>query len=140
MADYEPYIRKVQYYETDRMGIVHHSNYIRWFEEARNHFLGQRGIRYEEWEASGIIIPVIEASAKYRKHMTFGDTFRIEVMPASFKYVKFTCDYKVYNEDTGDLCATGSTSHCFLNKELKLFRIQSEFPELYESFRKAMES
>ena len=53
-----PYRRRVQYYETDRMGIVHHSNYIRWFEEARTDFLRNNGIVYSDLEQSGVMIPV----------------------------------------------------------------------------------
>ena len=52
------YIRKVQYYETDRMGIVHHSNYIRWFEEARIFYMEKMGYSYSEMEKTGIMIPV----------------------------------------------------------------------------------
>jgi len=49
------YTRPVFYYETDRMDCVHHSNYIRWFEEARIHFMRQAGFPYEELEAAGIV-------------------------------------------------------------------------------------
>ncbi len=52
------YEHKTQYYETDQMGIIHHSNYIRWFEEARTDLLRQMGISYEELEAQGILCPV----------------------------------------------------------------------------------
>ena len=57
-----PYRRLVQYYETDRMGIVHHSNYIRWFEEARTDFLRNNGIVYSDLEQSGVMIPVVNVS------------------------------------------------------------------------------
>ena len=59
MGKITPYIHKVQYYETDQMGIVHHSNYIRWFEEARIDLLEQLGIGYDMIEKEGIISPVI---------------------------------------------------------------------------------
>ena len=54
MIDIKNYGRKIQYYETDRMGIVHHSNYIRWMEEARIDALAQIGIPYDKIEAAGI--------------------------------------------------------------------------------------
>ena len=56
----EPYHHTVQYYETDRMGITHHSNYIRWMEEARVDFLRQLGWGYDRLEAEEIISPVTE--------------------------------------------------------------------------------
>ncbi len=61
-----PYRRLVQYYETDRMGIVHHSNYIRWFEEARTDFLRNNGIVYSDLEQSGVMIPVVNVSCRFR--------------------------------------------------------------------------
>lgn len=54
------YTHRVQYYETDKMGIVHHSNYIRWFEEARIDWMRHCGISYREMEKQGIIVPVLE--------------------------------------------------------------------------------
>ena len=53
-----PYVHKVAYYETDRMGIVHHSNYIRWMEEARIDFFDQLGWSYQKFEDEGVISPV----------------------------------------------------------------------------------
>lgn len=52
-----PYSRRVHYYETDQMGIVHHSNYIRWFEEARTAYMDQNGIGYADVEAQGVQDP-----------------------------------------------------------------------------------
>ena len=60
------YEHKVQYYETDQMGIVHHSNYIRWFEEARVDVLDQIGIGYKKMEEAGVISPVLEVHAAYK--------------------------------------------------------------------------
>ena len=75
-----PYIKKVQYYETDMMGIVHHANYIRWMEEARIDFLDQMGFPYARMEAEGIISPVRAVSCQYKKPCTFGDTLNIAVV------------------------------------------------------------
>ena len=75
----QPYEHRVQYYETDQMGIVHHSNYIRWFEEARTDMLRQIGIGYGEMECRGIASPVLEVSAKYRAMTRFEDMVVIRV-------------------------------------------------------------
>ena len=61
------YTHRVQYYETDQMGIVHHSNYIRWFEEARIDWMRHCGISYREMEKQGIIVPVLGVEATYRQ-------------------------------------------------------------------------
>ena len=59
------------------MGIVHHSNYIRWFEEARIDLMEQMGLGYEKMEEAGIISPVLSVQADYLRMMQFGDTFQI---------------------------------------------------------------
>ena len=73
----EPYVHKVQYYETDEMGIVHHSNYIRWMEEARIDFLERMGWPYDRLENEGSISPVIGVDCKYKANSLFPD--RIEI-------------------------------------------------------------
>ena len=66
LKEIKPYQHQVQYYETDQMGIAHHSNYIRWFEEARSYILTEIGMGYEKMEEIGIISPVLSVSAKCR--------------------------------------------------------------------------
>ncbi len=56
------YIRRAQYHETDQMHIIHHSNYVKWMEEARTAYLDQMGLGYKEVEALGIISPVVSIS------------------------------------------------------------------------------
>ena len=63
----KPYIRKVNYYETDKMGITHHSNYVRYMEEARLHFLDELGWSFDKLEDEGISSPVISISCNYKK-------------------------------------------------------------------------
>ena len=79
------YIRKVQYHETDRMGITHHSNYIKWMEEARIDFLDKVGYSYARLEAEGILSPVIGVECSYKHPTTFDDTVRIVVGVEAFK-------------------------------------------------------
>ncbi len=71
---------EVQYYETDRMGITHHSNYVRWMEEARTFFLREIGWPYEKIEEEGIISPVTSISCDYKATSTFADEISIEII------------------------------------------------------------
>lgn len=71
MAERETYRRKVHYYETDQMGIVHHSNYIRWFEEARIDLMDRMGLGYAQMEAEGILSPVLSVQADYLRMVYF---------------------------------------------------------------------
>ena len=73
----QPYLHEVQYYETDGMRIVHHSNYIRWFEEARLAALKKDGMDYDRMEEEGIIIPVLSASCEYKMAVHYGETVKI---------------------------------------------------------------
>ncbi len=134
----QPYQLKAQYYETDQMGIVHHSNYIRWFESARIDFMDQIGVPYKEMEASGIISPVLSASCKYL-HMTyFGDPMEVTVSVKSYNGIRLILTYEVRNRETGILNASGETSHCFLNKEGKILTLKKAAPKFDAAFAACM--
>ena len=108
------YLRPVYYYETDRMGCVHHSNYIRWFEEARIHLMRERGFPYEELEGLGILSPVLTAQAEYKSMTRFGETVDIAVDVESYTGTRIAFRYEVRDRDTGALRCQGRTAHCFL--------------------------
>ena len=73
------HIRTVNYYETDKMGITHHSNYIRWMEEARTAFLNRHGCGYAWFESEGVVSPVLSVSCQYKHSSTFEDRININV-------------------------------------------------------------
>lgn len=125
------YTHKVQYYETDKMGITHHSNYVRWMEEARIDFLDQLGIGFDKLEADGIVSPVIGIDCEYKKTTTFPDVINIDVNIKEFKGVKLTLSYEMKN-DNGEVVCIGQSKHCFLNKEGMPVRLSKEQPKLYE--------
>ena len=126
------YMHTVQYYETDRMGITHHSNYIRWMEEARVDFLSQIGWDYVRLEEMGIISPVINVNCDYKKTTTFADKVYIKVSVKEFKGVKLFLSYEMKNED-GVVVCTATSSHAFLTKEGKPIRVQKEYPDFYKT-------
>ncbi len=125
----EPYVRRVNYYETDQMGIVHHSNYLRYFEEARIDFMRQIQCNVLDLERMGIIIPNVDAYAKYLRLLRFDDCFTVSVHPASFTGVKMKLEYTVVRES--EICCTGYTTHCFVNNEMKPMILRHSFPELF---------
>ena len=125
------YVRRAHYYETDQMGIIHHSNYIRWFEEARLDFMEKIGCSYAAVEASGIMIPVLSASCQYKTMVHYNDVVDIYTEITHFNGVKMTIAYRVTDHESGELRCTGETSHCFLNSEYKPVRMKRTCPELY---------
>ena len=125
------YTRKVNYYETDNMGIVHHSNYIRYFEEARIDALDKAGLGYAKIEQLGIFIPVLECECKYIKAASFGMTLLIYTQITAFDGTRMEMSYTVKNAENDDLLATGSTEHCFLNKSFRPVRLKKNFTDIY---------
>jgi acyl-CoA thioester hydrolase len=123
------YRKKVQYYETDMMGIAHHANYIRWMEEARIDFLDQLGFPYARMEADGIISPVRAVSCQYKKPCTFGDTLSIAVTVDSFNGVVLTLGYDMTRESDGALVCQARSEHVFLRREGGLLRLKRDMPE-----------
>lgn len=121
--------RKINYYETDRMGIVHHSNYIRYLEEARCEYLKKIGFPYGELEQKGIMIPVLGVNCTYKHAVTFEDTIEIEVFIKEFSGVKFTVGYNVTNSRNGQTVIQAQTQHCFTNKDLKPIKLKKCYPE-----------
>ena len=136
----EPYIRKAKYYETDQMGIIHHSNYIRWMEEARIDVMGQLGYPYRRFEEMGYLSPVLHAECEYRKSVKFDDEVKITVRVQEFGKVKFTLRYDIYNlSEGGVLSAYGTTTHCMLNSEGRPVMMNKEMKEFYELMKKLEE-
>lgn len=120
----------VQYYETDRMGVTHHSNYIRWMEEARIDFLAKIGWPYEKLEEEGIISPVVSVDCKYIGTTTFMNKVDIDVFVKEFKGVKLKLQYVMKNEDDKVVCEAHS-EHCFLNNKGMPVRLNKEYPDFY---------
>lgn len=113
------YKHVVQYYETDRMGITHHSNYIRWMEEARVDFLAKLGYGFDRLEEEGIISPVVSVNCEYKKTTTFPDEIYIDVKMAEFRNVKFRLEYEMKNAK-GEVVCVANSVHCFLNQRVFL--------------------
>ncbi len=134
------YIHRVQYYETDKMGFVHHSNFIRWFEEARIDFLEKAGLPYDEMEAGGILSPVVHVECGYAKPVYFGETVTVDIRLTELGSVKFFFEYTVTNAETGERKATGKSSHCFINSLGRPVSLKKERPEQFERLRAAMEA
>lgn len=131
------YERRINYYETDKMKIVHHSNYIRFLEEARCHMLDKMGIPYSYLEQHNIMIPVLGVNCSFIHHVTFDDIIIIEPFIKHFNGIRLTVEYNVINKSTGNIVLTGETKHCFTNTHLKPIRLQKLYPEIYDKFANA---
>lgn len=128
----EQYKHVVQYYETDKMGITHHSNYVRWMEEARIDFLAQIGWNYAKLEEMGIVSPVMGVNVRYMKSTTFSDEVFIRVSISELRMAKMSVEYVMTKADGTEVCRATSL-HAFLNTKGFPLRLQKEFPELFEA-------
>lgn len=128
----KPYTHTVQYYETDRMQISHHSNYVRWMEEARVSFLAQLGFPYEKLEERGIISPVVAVKCEYKYPTTFADIIDITVSVEKFSGIKLTLTYQMTLPDKTIVCLAKS-SHCFTNQSNKLINLKKVAPDFYQA-------
>ena len=123
------YQHRVQYYETDMMGVVHHANYIRWMEEARIDFMEQLGFPYAAIEAQGVLSPVKSVACEYKRPCTFGDEIRIAVSIADFNGVVLSIRYQMEKTSDGETVCEARSEHVFLNKEGRFVRLKRELPE-----------
>ncbi len=122
------YIRKVNYYETDKMGITHHSNYVRWMEEARTAFLNHFGCGYAKFEEYGVISPVLSVNCEYKQTTTFEDEIIIHVAVEKYTGVKLTFKYIMENFKTGSTVMLGKSEHCFLDEKHIPVVVRKRFP------------
>jgi acyl-CoA thioester hydrolase len=130
MQEIKPYSHKINYYETDKMSVTHHSNYIRYMEEARVDFLDQIGWGYDKIEAAGIISPTLSVTCNYKKSTTFPQTIVLYTGVEKLTAVKLFLCYEMKVD--GELVSTGTSSHCFLGTDGKPLLIEKQFPELYK--------
>lgn len=121
----------VNFYDTDAMAVVHHSNYIRWFEEARVDYLDAIGLPYKQMEEEGIGSPVLEMHCQYKSKVTFGETVTIRVQMKSYTGLRFSVAYEVTGED-GTLRCTGESGHCFMTMAGRPVSIKKAKPEWHE--------
>ena len=128
------YKRLINYYETDKMGVVHHSNYIRFLEEARCKWLEEIGIPMESLESIGYTIPVLEVNCQYKFPVTSGDTIIIKPIITEYNGVRLKVDYDVTDSKTGKKVINAWTKHCFTNKELKPINMKKCNSEINKKF------
>lgn len=134
------YERKINYYETDKMGVVHHSNYIRFLEECRCIWLEQLNIPMKKLEAGGITIPVLEVNCQYKYHVTAGDTIIIKPSIIEFNGVRMTVRYDVKEKETGKTVIEATTKHCFTTIDLKPINLKKYNQNHYDIFQKLLKN
>ncbi len=129
------YQRKINYYETDGMKVVHHSNYIRFLEEARIKLLDDIGIPYKKIEESGIMIPVLGINCTYKHPARFDDIIEVDVKIKDYTGVRLNVEYTITNKTTGLPVLVGETKHCFTDLDMKPISLKKVNPQIHEKFQ-----
>ncbi|MBQ8048986.1 MAG: acyl-CoA thioesterase [Bacteroidales bacterium] len=104
----------VRYYETDQMGIVHHSNYVRYFECGRTDMLKKLGLPIEQIEQTGVMLPVVAVECRYKVPARLGDTLRVVSIIDKVPMAKLVIRNEIYNP-AGQLVCEGSVTLGFID-------------------------
>jgi len=104
----------VRYYETDQMGIVHHSNYVRYFECGRTDMLKKLGLPIEKIEDAGVMLPVVSVECRYKVPARLGDTLKIVSIIDRIPMAKLVIRNEIYNQDDLLVCE-GSVTLGFID-------------------------
>lgn len=125
-----PYVHKIQYYETDKMGVTHHSNYVRFMEEARVDYLDQIGYSFGRMEAEGLVSPVVSVNVRYVKPTFFGDKIEIAVSLSEMTAAKMRIGYTM--TCNGEIVCQAESLHCFVDKNSRPISLKRAKPQLFE--------
>ena len=129
----QPDLRKVQFYETDGMGIVHHANYIHWMEEARTDLMDQLGWGYDKAVEAGIDFALTEVDCRYKSMTPYGETVAITVTVTRLSPARVDLHYDFTSTADGTLRAEGETRHFFYDRAKGApVALKKVLPEVYE--------
>ena len=130
---------RVRFVETDLMGVVHHSNYLRWFEMARVEYLRRAGVLLPQLLADGVQVPITDVQCKYLQSARFDDVIRVEAVLAEFSRAKLVFRYRVFREEEDLLLAEGSTQNVFINTQGRIVRLPENYYDRIQNFRQVRE-
>ena len=120
---------RVRFVETDLMAVVHHSNYLRWFEMGRVAYLRACGVNLLDLMAEDIVFPITEVHAKYKNSLTFDDDFEIQAFMQDLNKAKMDFSYKIIRSKDQVVCVEGVTRNLFTNKQGKIIRLPAKWFE-----------
>ena len=125
---------EVRYAETDQMGVVYHANYIIWMELGRTQLIKDLGFNYAEMEADGIISPVLDIQASYKKPVLYGETATVKTWIEKYDGLRVTYGYEILAQ-SGEVSVTGTSVHVCVKKDsFRPISIKRVYPEWHEAF------
>ncbi len=122
----------VRYAETDMMGIVHHSRYYPWFEQARTDFIKKSGITYTQMEQAGVLLPLAETHCKYIAGLKYEDEVVVTCEIERLSVARVDFKYKVYKLPERTLMSEGKTKHGFVDADFNVINLKKKHPDIWE--------
>ena len=124
---------RVHYAETDRMGFLHHSNHLRWFERGREEFCRRRTAAYREMEDTGLLVVVVDLSVQYKTPLVYEDVADLTVYLREVRHASLVFTYELRRLSDGAVAATGQTRHAFVTRDGKVTRVSAEVSQQLQS-------
>lgn len=127
---------RILYADTDRSGVVYHSNYLRFFELGRASLMRDTDYTYRRIEENGYVYPIIEVGVQYHTALEYDDPMCIYTHPAELERVRLRFDYVITHEETRDIVCVGFTRHCAINPSRTPVAIDEKTRHLWQIFPK----
>jgi acyl-CoA thioester hydrolase len=124
---------RVNYSETDQMGLVYHGNYVIWLDMARTEHMRATGLTYKELEEQGVYLAVTDLRVRYRQPARYDDLLCIRCWVRDLASRRVTFGYAVERTATGELLATAETALIALDRRHSLTRIPEHVSDLLQS-------
>lgn len=119
-----------RYNETDKMGIVHHSQYVNWFEVARTDWVRQFGLSFRQIEERSLMLPVIGIRVRYHASARYDDAVIVETSLREYDTIRLSFNYRVIREADGELLADGYSEHCWTDDRMHPVSLRKKDPEI----------
>jgi acyl-CoA thioester hydrolase len=125
----------IRFSETDAMGVVWHGNYLKFFEDGREHFGKTYGLEYLTIYDSGYFTPIVKSEIDHKAPVYYGQAIKVITRYIASKSAKIMFEYEVVNTTTNELAATGKTMQVFLDKESRTLELLT--PNFYRRWKEA---
>ena len=126
------------YYETDTMSVVHHSNFVRWLEEARTEYFDSAGFSYAKTESLGVMSPVTGMQLNFKSFARYGDTFTVRLKMIKYTGVRFIIAFSITDQND-TLLFDGQSTHAFVGRDYRPVSLSKAIPELHEILKRRVE-
>lgn len=129
----------VKFMETDSLGIVHHSNYPKWFEQGRRDFFDKADIPGYKMKELGLALPLTEMKCEFKYPAKYGDEIMVATGLTFMSYVKLRFEYTVRNRADGKILSAGKTVHAWTDRRIRPLNIEKAAPDIYMKLKPLVE-